>query len=344
MRRGLWPGLLLVPLLCLALAGCATTSTEKPPELTVNIPADLLPDRPGASVKRVDADSDGKLEWLVFYRFDQVGGGGPVAAIIYDVAANAGQLPVLYPYKLRTPDQSYLAQQVPDWAMLDIMPEPGGVGRKELVLSTANDLVIFQANGNVVNQPLDDPPLYRCIGFFRSDGGVMLDPESRRVTVTRLAYERSQLVKRDYYAPVADGYFVTGTTTLVSPLESAVGFPGEVPSGILDTPYPEKIVMAFYKTLGNPELKPTILEYLTTRASNEMAAGRLQYGSPYALDQINYAVVKEIGYLATQEDTPSTVVTVDVVFVSKSGARSPLKEISWQLVRQESRWKMDFAQ
>jgi hypothetical protein len=228
--------------------------------------------------------------------------------------------------------------------MLDIMPE-SGTARKELALSTGNDLAIFQANGNVVNLPSDDPPLYRCIGFFRSDGGVVLDPESRQVTVTSLAgYERSQLVTRYYYAPVADGYFVTGTTTLVSPFGSAVDFPEGVPATILDTPYPEKIVLAFYKTFGKTDVKPTILEYLTTRATNEMSAGRLKYGSPYPLDQISYAAVKELGYYPTQDNSQTTVVTVKVVFASKTGQKSALTEVRWQLERQENRWKMDLPQ
>ncbi len=343
--RRLWPGLVLSALLCILLTACVDTSTEKPPELVVNLPTDLLPDKAGVSVKRVDTDSDGKLEWLAFYRFDQVGRGGPVAALIYDVAASPGQLPVLYPYKLRTPDQSYLAQDVPQWVMMDIMPEPGAPARKELVLSTDNDLAIFQANGNAVNQPSDDPPLYRCIGFFRSDGGVALDAESHQVTVTsRVGYERSQLVTRYYYAPLADGYFVTGTTTLVSPFGSAVDFPEGVPPAVLDTPYPEKIVLAFYKTFGKADAKPTLLEYLTTQAGNEFAAGRLRYGSPFPLDQVDYAVVKELGYYPTQDSSQATVVTVKVVFASKSGQKSPLTEIRWALVRQENRWRMDFPQ
>ena len=344
-RRSLRSGLLLATLLCVLLTACVDTSTEKPPELVVNIPTDLLPDKAGVSIERVDTDSDGKLEWLVFYRFDQVGESGPVAALIYDVAASPGQSPVLYPYKLRMPDQSYLAQDVPNWAMMEIMPESGGTARKELVLSTNNDLAIFQANGNVVNQPSDDPALYRCIGFFRSDGGVVLDAENRQVTVTsRAGYERSQLVTRYFYAPEADGYFITGTTTLVSPFGSAVDFPEGVPPAILDTPYPEKIVLAFYKTFGRSDAKPTILEYLTPQASNEFMAGRLKYGSPFPVDQVKYAVVKELGYYPTQDSSQATVVTVKVVVASMSGQKSPLTEIRWALVRQENRWKMDFPQ
>lgn len=343
--RRLWPGLLLSALLCILLTACVDTTTEKPPELTVNLPTDLLPDKAGVSVKRVDTDSDGQLEWLAFYRFDQVGESGSVAALIYDVAASPGELPVLYPYKLRAPDQSYLAQDVPRWVMIDIIPESGGPVRKELVLSTDSDLAIFQANGNVVNQPSDDPPLYRCIGFFRNDGGVVLDAESHQVTVTsRAGYERSQLVTRYYYAPQADGYFVTGTTTLVSPFGSAVDFPEGVPLDILDTPYPEKIALAFYKTFGKNDAKPTLLEYLTAQASNELMAGRLRYGSPFPLDQVDYAVVKELGYYPTQDDSEATVVTVKVVFASKSGQKSPLTEIRWSLIRQENRWKVDFPQ
>jgi hypothetical protein len=326
------------------LTACAS-QTEIPPEQTVDIAKDVLTDKNVLRVERVDTDSDGKLEWLVFYRYDQVGQHGPVAALVYDVASGASQLPAVYPYRLRMPDQTYLAQDVPKVSMVEVLPEPGGVTpRKELMLFTEQELAFFRVNGNAVNLPVDDPPLYRCIGFFRSDGGVSFNSDNAQVTVTsRQGYERSQLVTRYYYKPGPDGYFITGTTTLMPPFASAVDFAEGVPSAILDTPYPEKIVLAFYKSL-KPDARATILEYLTAQAANEFTQGRLNYGSPFPLDQINFAVVKEIGYYPTQEDSKAAVVTVKVTFQSTSGQNSPLTEVRWNLVREQNRWKMAFPQ
>ena len=346
--RGLTLGPVLILLLCAALTACSNTP-EKTPEPTVNIGADVLSDKSVVAVQRVDTDSDGKLEWLVFYRFDQVGQQGPVAAMVYDVAAAPGQLPVVFPYKLRTPNQTYLAQGVPKVDMVEVLPETGGTPRKELVFSTPMELAFFCVNGSGVNWPSDDPPLYRCIGFFRSDGGVVFDPNSLQVTVTsRAGYERSQLVTRYYYkaelTPDVEGYFITGTTTLVSPSGSQVDFAGGIPSDVLDTPYPEKTVLAFYRTLGNADAKPTILDYLTAQAATDLLGGKLKLGSPFPLDQIKFATVKELSYYPTQEDTSATQVNVKVVFTSAANKKSPLTEVHWRLIRDQNRWKMDITQ
>jgi hypothetical protein len=336
---------LVLALLVTGLAACVGSDTQQLPQPFIDIGQDVLPDRAVVGVQRVDSDSDGKLEWLVFYRFDQVGKTGPVAALLYDVAAGAGQIPVVYPYKLRTPAETYLAQTQPEVAMMELLTESAETARKELVLSTDYDLAIFRVNGNAINQPADDPALYQCVGFFRSDGGVFLNAETRQVTVTsRGGYERSQLVTRDYYMPHADGYFVAGTTALVPPTASTIDFPEGIPSAILDTPYPEKIVLAFYKTLGRTDAKPTILDYLTPQSANDLMQGRLRFGSPFRLDQIKRAEVKELSYFSTQDDSQATMVMVKVVFTSVSDQDSAVIEVRWPVIRQENRWKMDFPQ
>ncbi len=339
---------LSIILLAALLTACGTPPTPgEPPEKMISFTKDVLPGRSVVDVQRLDTDSDGQTEWVVFYRFDQVSGHGPVAALIYDVVRDpSSQLPVVYPYKLRTPEQNYLAQWQPKMALVDVVPEPSGVLRKELVFTTTNELTFFHLNRDPASQPTDDPPLYGCIGFFRSDSGVSFDP-SKGLTVTvtsRAGYERSQLVTRYEYRPEAGGYFITGTTTLVSPFAAAVDFPEGIPSDILDTPYPEKIILAFYQTFGKAMAQPTILDYLNTQAAAEFMQGKLRYGSPFPLDQLSKAVVKELSYYSTQEGSTSTMVAAKVVFYARSGQKSALIEVRWTLVRVQNRWKMDFAQ
>lgn len=339
--------LAMLIILLATLSACSSAPPEEPPEKMISFTKDVLPGKTVLDVQRADTDSDGQSEWVVFYRFDQVSDRGPVAALIYDVVRDpSSQLPIVYPYRLRTPDQNYLALGQPKVALVDVVPEVGGVIRKELVFTTTHELTFFRLNHDPASQLTDDPPLYRCIGFFRSDGGVSFDPsKGLTVTVTSQAgYERSQLVTRYYYKPEADGYFITGTTSLVQPFASAIDFPEGIPSDILDTPYPEKIILAFYKTLGREDAKPKATDYLSDQATQEFEAGRLRYGSPYLKDQIKYAVVKELGYYPTQEDSKSTIVAVKVVFYPKSGERSPLIEVRWTLIRVQNRWKMDYPQ
>ena len=336
----------LLMLVAALLSSCAAGSTgteEALPAKTINLAADVLLGIDVADVQRVDADGDGELEWLVFYRFDQVDGRGPVGALIYDVARPSPPLlPVVYPHKLRIPDENYLAQSIPEMSLVDVVSEPQDAARNELVLTTTTEAAFFRLNHDLASQLADEPPMYRCIGFFRSEGGVSLNYETLEVCVTsRAGFERSQLVTRRYYKPEVDGYFVTGTTTLVPAFASKIDFPEGIPPAILDTPYPEKIVLAFYQTLGKKDAEPNTTDYLTTEAAQRFAAGALGYGSPYRTAQLTHAVVKELGYYPTQEGSTSTIVTAKVVFRSESGQQSPLIDVRWSLTRIQNQWKMD---
>jgi len=332
---------LLVPL----LSGCGPS--EEPPGQAVNLAQDVLASRDVLNVLRVDTDNDEQDEWVVFYRFDRVEDRGPVAGLVYDVVLDpSSHLPIVYPYRLRTPNEDYLAQGEPKVVLIELVPEPAGATpRKELLLKTDSELAFFKVTSELVNQPSDNPSLYRCIGFFRSRDGVYYNPDNHEVVVTsRAAYERSQLVTKHYYRPEADGYFVTGTTTLVTPFGSAVDFPAGIPEDVLDTPYPEKIVLAFYRTLGTEGAKPPIVECLTAQAATEFQQGRLRYGSPWPLDELKLAVVKELGYYPTDAASQSTVVTVKVVFHRNTGEMTPLFEVRWTMVRVQNQWKMDYPQ
>lgn len=314
---------------------------------TIAIARDVLPGRNILGVERIDADSDGVEEWLTFYRFDQIADDrGPVAALVYDVVLDpAIQLPVVYPYKLRTPNENYLAQGKPKVKLVDMISESSAIPRKELVFYTDNDLAFFRLTRSSGPPPHDDPPLYHCIGFFRSPHGVHFNEDTFQVTViSRAGYERSDLVQKYYYRPEADGYFITNTNTLVSPYAAAIDFPGAIPSDILDTPYPEKIVLAFYRTFGRVGLPHKLTDYLTAQAATEFQQGNLKYGSPFPLDQIKFAVVKGLSYYPTQDDTPSTVVTVQGQFRSTDDQLGPVTEVRWTMVRADGRWKMDHPQ
>jgi hypothetical protein len=344
--------LALCLLALVALTACSGSRSEpETPAETLNFEQDIpLPlGKPVLAVQRVDTDSDKKLEWVLFYRFDQVGTGGPVAALVYDVVNDpTSQLPMVYPYKLRTPNQDYLAEDVPHVGLYNILTESTGTPRNELVFTTTHEVVVFRLTRDPDVFAADNSPLYRCVGFFRSDA-VAFDPKTFEVTVTSNAgFERSQLVTRSYYDPASsdqfDGYFVATTTSLVPPKESQVDFSeGRIPDAILDTPYPEKIVLAFYQTLG--ETKPTIdiLYYLSSPAADAFKQGTLRYGSPVATDQLDRAIVTELSYVPSQDTDTVAHVTAWVVFHTKSKQKSNPIEVHWRLVRVDNRWKMDYS-
>lgn len=339
-------GAIVVALLAMLLSACGTSSPTPVPKV-IRLPEDVLYEKNVVGVERVDTDSDGEKEWVVFYRFDRVEDTGPVAALIYDVVDDPTlNLPVIYPHKLRTPHEDYLAQGPPKVQLVDVVPEASGKqARKEVLFKTETELAFFRLDRDLGGPPSDTPPLYRCIGFFRSRDGVSFNPETLEVAVTsRDGYERSQLVTRRYYKPEGDGYFVAGTTMLVSPFGSEVDFPGDLPVDILDTPYSEKIVLAFYQTFGKADAKPTILEYLSAQAAQEFMEGKLKYGSPYPLGELKLAVVKELSYYPTEDASQSAVVIVKVVFHRTNGEKSPLIEVRWNLIRVANQWKMHYPE
>jgi hypothetical protein len=344
--------LVLCFLALFALTACRGSRSEpEAPAETLNFKEDIpLPlGKPVLAVQRADTDSDKKLEWVLYYRFDQVGTGGPVAALIYDVVNDpATQLPIVYPYKLRTPDQDYLAEEVPVLTRYDVLRESTGTPRNELVFATTHEVSIFRLTRDPDVFAADNSPLYRCIGFFRSDE-VAFDPKTFEVTVTSNAgFERSQLVTRRYYdaanSDQVEGYFVTTTTSLAAPKESKVDFSeGRIPDAVLDTPYPEKIVLAFYQTLGQASPGIDILYYLSSAAADAYKQGKLKYGSPFALDQLDRAIVTELSYIATQDTDTVAHATAWVVFYTKSKQKSNPIEVHWRLVRVDNRWKMDYS-
>jgi hypothetical protein len=343
-----WIALALPLVTLVALTSCSRPEPEKPSEM-LNFMQDIPLGKPILQVEQVDTDSDKKPEWVVFYRFDQVGAGGPVAALIYDVVREPlSQLPMIYPYKLRTPDQNYLAAEVPTLSLYNVVPESSGTPRNELVFSTGRELAVFQVTRDPEIFAADNPPLYHCIGFFRSDA-VAFDEKTFEVTVTSNAgFERSQLVTRSYYEPAIsdqqDGYFITTTTSLAPPKESKVDFnEGKIPEAILDTPYPEKIVLAFYQTLGQANPAIDVLYYLSSQAADSFRQGTLKYGSPFPTDQLQAAIVKELSYYPTQDTDKTALVTATVVFHPKSGQPSNPIETRWRLVLVDNRWKMDFS-
>jgi hypothetical protein len=327
------------------MVACRDAIPAEPHSEMVSFRTDMDLGKEILGVQREDTDSDGADEWIVFYRFDQVGTGGPVAAIVYDAAMDTAlQLPVLYPFKLRTPDQNYLAEVVPDVTLVNILTEGSSKARNELVFSTEREVAIFRLSRDPAIPPTDNPPLYRCVGFFRSDR-VTFDPTSLQVVVTSFAgFERSQLVTKRYFKPDnsinADGYFAAGTTTLLNPYDYEVDFREPVTEKVLDTPYPEKILLAFYKSLGQSDAKPTATEYLSSQAAGEFKAGRLRTGSPFGVDQVRRATVKRISYFPTQDTDTTARVIAEVVFASRAGQQSNPVEVTWVLQRTDNRWRL----
>ena len=222
------------------------------------IPDDLQDNLAVIDVERLDTDSDGFNEWVVFYQFDLQGGRNPVQAVVYD--NDRGNPPVIFPYALRPPDRDYLSESIVSIAMNQVIE---GAAERQVMVSGGNELNIFRfrQNSEAWDFPRDAPSRYIPIGFFRGSGGVQFDDETKNVTVIdRNGFERSQLAIRSIYTLRETLYKIDDQTTetapsylddldqtkLAAPVISTIDFFQNPPDDILQTAFPEKIVLAFY--------------------------------------------------------------------------------------------------
>jgi hypothetical protein len=305
-----------------------------------------------SDIKRLDTDGDGWKEWVVFYSFDRVGMNSPSSGAIFD--REGKELPIIYPYKLRTPDSDSLGVGKLAIGIGDILGNLEGEARPhaELIITDAlaSTLTIFRVRevaptitANCENYP--NP--YQVEGLFK--GNLKITRAANAVSVwDRAGSERSQFALRRTYRPSQGSYFQLGTTTLLPPAEASIEFAFGMPADILDTPYPEKLVLAFYNRLvgGDPK------SYLSEQAKRRFGAGQLDYGTPWPLGQVQKALVQEISYVPGNEDVASAAsagtqpqtaeVQVKVLFIGP-GNDARLLSTRWFLIRQENRWQMHDA-
>jgi hypothetical protein len=314
-------------------------------------------------VENVDTDGDGQKEWVVLYRFDLTDGRSPYAGAIYD--SDRGDPPVIFPYRLVPPDRDYLSDSAISLQLNDLVKLGETKPVPEVFITgnaggTNTDLTIFRYVPNSLpwEVPRDEPRRYQVIGSFRGDGGVKYDATSKTVTVlNRGGYDRAQLAVQNVYSlDETRGTFMSAADPkeLGAPASSQVVFAFGMPSDILDTPYPEKLVLGFYKALAQKQsstIKPE--EFLTGQALIEYSRGNLLYfGFPDVSGDVTQVKVTQLSYSPQTEafDASVTVLgtqprflTVSIGFESQVGAsvaQTP-RPIEWVTTLVNGKWKLD---
>lgn len=317
-----------------------------------------------------NTDDDEEKEWVVFYQFDLADGRSPYAGAVYDF--DRGSPPVLFPYRLLPPDRDYLSEAAVELDLENIVevgeakPVPelfvyGRVGASppEVGGQITTDLTIFRHIPNSFSWefPRDEPRRYQVIGSFRGDGGIIFDPRDKTVTVlNRAGYDRSQLVVETIYGLDAGrGTYMdpADPDKLMAPASSRVTFAYGMPSDILDTPFPEKLVLGFYESLAqkSPQVEPK--EFLTGQALIEYDRGNLAYfGFDGAAGKVNEVKVTQLSYAPDVEkfDPSITVLgqeprflTVSVAFEAQMGRATTYTPvpIQWVTTLVNGKWKID---
>jgi hypothetical protein len=310
------------------LPGCMRTLQRPRADLDLKIA--LPPTWEIDTADQIDTDGDEEAEMVICYTFDNPANMAfaPIRCAIYDIARREPKLPVIYPYHLQAPGWTYLGegtgkvsvrlQNVISPTVPTSDPDPLEVVVTSLGPSGfVNRVSIFRWNDNIPSelrkrtdphevlilpsQPPSSGEWYECVGMFESSFRV--DIQANKVTVTERANDRSQLARIFVYEPnLGLGGYLNESQQLVQPVSSCIGFAHGLPADVADSPYPEKIVMAFQQTFNKgPDFGSSLL---TVDAQKSRATGCI--GQHFA--QSAQGVCVKLASYGPPEETKSEIV------------------------------------
>lgn len=336
---------LLWIVLSLVVAGCGPVEALRQPDKRLDF-TKILPDTMRAQeVQLLDSDGDGREEWIVFYKFDLVEGAtgrefSPIGAAVYN--NDHGDPPVIFPYELHPPDRVYLGEQNCIAEMQDLILTREG--QELLVRCFAEedlmvDLSVFlwhdDDKDDLSKNPSEERQGYECLGFFHGSGGIEF--EGSKVIVKERTQERSQLSIKKVYVVKDGSYFQSGGRELWPPEETGIEFTFGVPTDVAQSPYPEKVVLAFYLALGQDN--PLAQTYLSEASGLKNVVGSSSFGTVASGDKIRRVLVKRIIYTPNKEREERhepVAVTVSVASVTSEG-EDPPQDVIWEVIWEPAR-------
>jgi hypothetical protein len=291
-------------------------------------------------VQRLDADGDEKNEWIVFYKFDLGEGAtghkfSPIGAAVYN--DDHGDPPVVFPYELHPPDRTYLGEQNCVAGMRDLIPTKEGpelLVRNFVEEDLVMDLSVFHwydhDEADLSKNPSEGRQGYECLGFFHGSGGITFD--GSKVIVKERTQDRSQLSQKKVYKVKEGSYFQPGGRDLWPPVETSIEFTFGVPEDVAQSPYPEKVVLAFYLALGQND--PLAQTYLSEDGGLKDKMGADSFGTAASGDQIQKVLVKRIIYTPNREKEEKhepVTIAVSVASVTSAGEDPPY-DVTWEVI------------
>jgi len=343
------------------------------------------------SVDRYDTDGDSFREWVVFYQTEPIlqsnwrqpcPDQSPWFGAIYD--NDRGEPAILFPYTLTPPNRKMLGEAGTNFMTAEIvanLPDTtnnNANGPIEEVLvygylgGVANQLTIFKFQQNTLSwdPPTNDPPRYQVIGAFEGSGGVSYDPQTKLVTVKdQSPFGRSQLAVKNVYQLRGSAGHETymkeeGAAELAAPIASTIDFAFGPPEDILNTEFPEKIVLAFYQSLDRARadeqtwesedfLAPIGLDEAVGDAARSFQADRLAYFFASDRDEtiqsediVDLSII-QLQYFPKVEGNP-VIRTIEGpqprfgrVDIQVVGQRIPSILMSYEMIFLQGQWKIN---
>jgi hypothetical protein len=349
----MWRGgkllLLVVAVAVLALPACRTR--ERAAQTEIDLRSILPLSLEAVQVLRLDPAAGPQPQWLVLYKYDVTERFSPIAGVVYrSDRGGKNQPPAIFPYPLRLPDRDYLGSENVSVRIADVLSTQLGA---ELVAENRNadgfltEVAIFRWRDPFPTEVWRAHDLeerhYECMGFFRADGEVIVEMD--RAVVKKLVGDRSQLARFYEYQPNDRGSYLPDGVSLKAASRSWIDFAFGQTSNVLDSPYPEKIVLAFYNSLGSPtdNLKPFL-----SKEGQKLFPSLPGYGCDWSPGQVAQAMVHQITYFpgvesqVKEEEAKQALVELRVQCRSVGGVTMPADaHVGWFLKREDGRWKMD---
>ena len=331
--------MLLALLLCLPL-GCNPaepyTGNRNPSvEFDIHLPEYGKSDE----AFHLDANGDGKQEQVILYRYDLSPGiglhGAPTKAIVYQL--DDEMPPNIHAYELPVPGQDYLCECecVPTAcrcipALQDIL---SGLAGAELVVS---DRCAGETVGLTIFHWDAAEDGYQPKGHFL---GHRIEVVTDTVTVEDRQASRAQLAMRQsYHADGGLAFLLDDQGTLVTPTQYELVFPHGEPEDITLSPYPEKIVLAFYQHYTDTANVSAYFADETWEGLGQCDTSGCGCAGPRA--GVAHVWVTSLEYIEDPTDPNHTTVEAAVACEYSDGTPESQAFVRWRLVRAAGRWQV----
>ena len=315
----------------------------------------------------------------------------PIGGAIYHTIRREPRLPIIYPYHLQTPGGGYLGEginrvtvRVED-VVTNIEPDdtylPDTYFAPQEVIVESRDVdgritrvAIFQWRNTVPPEhrkrtdpqewlviPGHRPELnsqwYHCIGVF--DGTLRVEVGQNQVAVWERSSDRSQITHVNTYKltgtaaqPNLPNGYLDPNHQLIAPASSCLDLGFGLPPDVSQSPYPEKIVMAFHERLlseensyGDEFLTSSALEKRPSHTAWRLFAppGQHLLQAP-CIKEVRYEPPAETSSQASSfggaEGSEPSLITAQVTTRAEYQPGQPTWVV-WQLVQEENAWKIN---
>ncbi len=358
----------------LILSGCDQREESKDLDFRFAMPASWQVVR----VLRLDTNEDGDNEWVILYSFDEPGKRDfvPIRCAVYHLFRRDPKLPVIYPYHLQAPGWTYLGEgesrtavKMGDFitkvALDDTYPPETRFAKNELLIQSTdgdgfvNRVSIFQWRDSstkefqdpneiliLPHEPKGRGQWYQCLGLF--EGSLKVEVETDQVKVWERTNDRSQFAMVNTYKPTGGpGGYLDENDQTVPPVSSCIDFAFGVPQDVAQSPYPEKVVMAFLKEFT---VKPDYGSRFLTDAARQRRKGKgawhefANHSQQVCVKVVSYGPGNETraDMQAFSQGHGVIATTVQTLSEHRIQGKAPRQvNVEWRLIKEDNTWKID---